>query len=157
MKYNDLNIEPKKVSKRLGRGISAGQGKTAGRGTKGQKARTGSKMKPGFQGGTNPVMQQLPKLPGFRSYKVKAVTVTVGQLEGLKTKTIDGYTLAEAKLVDDPYSRIKLLAGGELKTAKTVKLPEASQTAIAAINKAGGSFEKVARLKQLKKSSDSKA
>jgi len=157
MKYNELEIAPKKSSKRLGRGISAGQGKTAGRGTKGQKSRTGSKKKPGFAGGTNPVMQALPKLPGFRSYRIKAVTVKIGQLDAVKSKNIDGYTLAEAKLISDPFARIKLLAGGELKAAKTVKLPEASQGAIDAVKKAGGSFEKVARLKQQKKISDSKS
>ena len=90
-------------------------------------------------------MQQLPKLPGFRSFKVKAVTVKLGQLDAVKSKNIDGFTLAEAGLVSDPFARIKLLAGGELKTAKTVKLPEASQSAIDGLKKAGGSFEKVPR------------
>ena len=61
MKYNELEIRPKKLAKRVGRGISAGQGKTAGRGTKGQKSRTGYRKNPGFEGGQNPLMQALPK------------------------------------------------------------------------------------------------
>jgi large subunit ribosomal protein L15 len=81
MKYNELQLGRDRKSKRLGRGISAGGGKTAGRGTKGQGARTGSKAKPGFAGGSNPLMQKLPKLPGFHSHKVKAETVYTGQLE----------------------------------------------------------------------------
>jgi len=156
MKYNELTISPKKRPKRHGRGISAGLGKTAGRGTKGQKARTGSKKKPGFQGGTNPVMQQLPKLPGFRSYRIKAENVSLGQLEAIKAKVIDAQVLAENQLISNAYVRVKLLAGGELKSAKTVRLSMASGGAIDGLAKAGGAFEKVERLRRAAKPSDSK-
>jgi large subunit ribosomal protein L15 len=84
MKYNDLNTIRPKQSKRVGRGISAGQGKTAGRGTKGQGARTGSTKKPGFAGGSNPLMQKLPKLPGFKSHRTPNEIVNTGQLAELK-------------------------------------------------------------------------
>ena len=157
MKYNQLTINSKRSTKRLGRGIAAGQGKTAGRGTKGQKSRTGSKKKPGFAGGTNPLMQQLPKLPGFKSLRPKAEVVKLSQLEIIKVKVIDSTVLAEHQLITNPFVRVKLLSGGELKSAKTVKLPEASQAAIEALNKAGGSFEKVIRAQRPKKSSDSPA
>jgi large subunit ribosomal protein L15 len=155
MKYNELTIEPKKRSQRAGRGISAGLGKTAGRGTKGQKARTGSKKKPGFAGGQNPLMQQLPKLPGFRSFKPKAENVSIGQLNAIKEKVIDAQVLATNGLVTSPFNRIKLLADGELKSAKTVKLPLASVAAIDALNKSGGSFVATTRLQRPKKPSDS--
>ena len=157
MKYHELTTAPKKSAKRVGRGISAGQGKTAGRGTKGQLSRTGSKKKPGFAGGTNPLMQQLPKLPGFKSHKPKAEIVTIGQIETIKVKAIDANVLFEHKLVSSPFVRIKLLSDGELKSAKSVKLAEASKGAVDALSKAGGSFEKVQRLKQQKKISDSKS
>ncbi len=75
MKFNELTTTHKKSPKRVGRGIAAGQGKTAGRGTKGYGARTGSKARPGFAGGQNPIMQALPKLPGFRSHKVPMESV----------------------------------------------------------------------------------
>src|SRR5580658_6831765 len=122
MKFNELDVTARKRSNRVGRGIAAGQGKTAGRGTKGQKARAGSSKKPGFSGGQNPLMQQLPKLPGFRSYRTKAEVVKLGQLESIKAKAIDAAVLAENKLITSPYIRVKVLLGGELKTAKTVKL-----------------------------------
>ncbi|HEY1645673.1 MAG TPA: 50S ribosomal protein L15 [Candidatus Saccharimonadales bacterium] len=154
MKYNELTITPQKKSKRLGRGISAGQGKTAGRGTKGQKARTGSKKKPGFSGGQNPLMQQLPKLPGFKSHRVPAEVVKLGQLEDIKVKVIDATVLAEHKLISNPFVRVKLLVGGDFKSAKTVRLPEASQTARDDLTKAGGSFEKVERLKRQSKKTE---
>ena len=157
MKYNELDVSRQRRSKRVGRGISGGQGKTAGRGTKGQKSRTGYSKRPGFSGGQNPLMQQLPKLPGFRSHRTKAEIVKHGDLETIKDKTIDAVILAEHKLISSPYVRIKLLVGGELKSAKNVKLPSASAGAIDAISKAGGSFDKVERLKQAKKSSDTKA
>ncbi len=157
MKYHQLTTTKKKPAKRLGRGISAGQGKTAGRGTKGQKSRTGSSKRPGFSGGQNPLMQQLPKLPGFRSYRTKAEVVTLGQLQLIKSKIIDASVLAENQLITNQFVRVKLLSNGELKVAKTVKLPEASQKAIELLSKAGGSYEKVERLKRPKKPSDSQS
>jgi len=157
MKYNELDLTPHKSAKRLGRGISGGQGKTAGRGTKGQKSRTGSKKKPGFSGGSNPLMQQLPKLPGFKSYRLKSEIVQLGQLQEIKSKIVDATALAEANLISNPYVKVKLLSGGELKTAKTVRLMGASKAAVELINKAGGSFEKVERTKRAKKSSDDKS
>lgn len=150
MKYHELNVSGNKRPKRVGRGISAGQGKTAGRGTKGQKARTGKKLRPGFAGGQNPLMQQLPKLPGFRSFHAPSQAVYTGQLDALGEKTITAETLANAGLISTAYGRVKLLNKGELQSAVTVKLPNASTSAIAAVEKAGGTFESVARLQRPK-------
>src|SRR5438034_251659 len=83
--------------------IAAGQGKTAGRGTKGQGARAGSSAKPGFAGGSNPLMQKLPKLPGFRSHHISPENVYTGQLEQFANKTVDATVLAQAKLISNPY------------------------------------------------------
>lgn len=152
MKYNELKLTKNKSIKRVGRGISAGQGKTAGRGTKGQGARTGSKAKPGFAGGANPLMQQLPKLPGFKSHRVAAENVYTGQLEQFAGKTVDANVLAEAKLISNPYVKVKLISKGDLTKKVTVKLTGASESAIAAVESAGGSFEKVARLSRPKTS-----
>lgn len=146
MKFNDLNVTSKKSIKRVGRGISAGQGKTAGRGTKGQKARTGSSKKPGFEGGQNPLMQRLPKLRGFKSHKTAPENVTTGQLEQFGGKTVDTTVLAEAGLISNAHVAVKLIKGGELTKKVTVKLQGASETAIEAVQSAGGSFEKVERL-----------
>lgn len=145
MKYNELKTKPGKSTRRLGRGISAGQGKTAGRGTKGQGARTGSKKKPGFAGGANPLMQQLPKLPGFKSHRAKPQNVYTGDLNSLKGK-IDAFALAEAGLISNPYVGVKLIVKGEISAKLDVSLPGASQSAIAALEEKGGSFTKVARL-----------
>jgi large subunit ribosomal protein L15 len=146
MKINELNVSKNKAAKRVGRGIAAGQGKTAGRGTKGYGSRTGSKARPGFEGGQNPLMQRLPKLPGFRSHRAKATNVFTGDLEQFAGKTVDTTVLAEAGLISNAYLSVKLLKRGELTKKVTVQLQGASSTAIDAVDKAGGSFEKVARL-----------
>jgi len=150
MKYNELNLVKAKQSKRVGRGIAAGQGKTAGRGTKGYGARTGSKARPGFSGGQNPLMQQLPKLPGFRSHRVKAENVYTGQLDQFAGKVVDTETLAAAGLISNAYVVVKLISKGEVTKKVSIKLQSASESAIAAVQAAGGSFEKTARLGRAK-------
>jgi len=152
MKYHELKTNKPITSKRVGRGIASGKGKTAGRGTKGQGARTGSKAKPGFAGGSNPLMQKLPKLPGFRSHKIAAETVYTGQLEQFGGKTVDATVLAAAGLISNPYVKVKVVVKGDLKKKVTVKLSGASASAIAAIQAAGGSFESTARLQRPKTS-----
>jgi len=144
MKYNELQSTTKKSPKRVGRGIAAGQGKTAGRGTKGQGARTGFSKRPGFEGGQNPLMQRLPKLHGFRSFRVSAENVFTDQLNDLGS-TVDNQVLADKGLVSTPYARVKLLKRGDLTKKVDVSLQGASETAIEAVQKAGGSFTKVAR------------
>lgn len=147
MKVHELNVSKNRTGKRLGRGISSGRGKTAGRGTKGQGSRTGSSRKPGFEGGQNPLMQRLPKLRGFRGFRAPAVTVYTGQLEAVKG-TVDNTSLFEAGVIAHPYSRVKLVVRGEVSKKYTVKLQAASASAIAAIQKAGGSFEVVEQQKR---------
>lgn len=144
MKYNELAPTGSKNRKRVGRGIAAGQGKTAGRGTKGQGARTGSSKRPGFEGGQNPLMQRLPKLHGFKSYKVKAENVFTDQLNDLGAE-VTNQVLADKGLVSSPYVRVKLIVRGDVTAKVAVSLQGASQTAIEAVQKAGGSFNKVAR------------
>lgn len=156
MKYHELQISRSKSSKRVGRGIAAGKGKTAGRGTKGQKSRAGSSAKPGFAGGSNPLMQKLPKLPGFKSHRPVIENVYTGQLEQFSGKTVDAAVLAEAKLISNPYVTVKLITKGDLTKKVIVKLPKASASAIAAVQKAGGSFEQTARLSRPKTSAKTK-
>jgi large subunit ribosomal protein L15 len=152
MKYHELQTAASKSRKRVGRGIAAGKGKTAGRGTKGQKARAGSSAKPGFAGGSNPLMQKLPKLPGFKSHKTAPENIYTGQLEQFSGKTVDAAVLADAKLISNPFVKVKLISKGELTKKVIVKLPGASESAIAAIQSAGGTFEKTARLSRPKTS-----
>ena len=152
MKYHELRANKNKPAKRVGRGIAAGQGKTAGRGTKGQGARTGSRAKPGFAGGSNPLMQKLPKLAGFKSHRTAPENIYTGQLDQFAGKTVDAVLLAEANLISNQFVKVKLISKGELTKKVTVKLSSASVSAKAAIESAGGSFEPTARLSRPKTS-----
>jgi large subunit ribosomal protein L15 len=144
MKFNELQAPRAKDGKRVGRGIAAGQGKTAGRGTKGQMSRTGASRKPGFEGGQNPLMQRLPKLPGFKSHRTASEVVYTGQLDALGAK-VDTKALAEAGLISNAFVSVKLIVQGDVTKKHDVKLQAASATAVEAVQKAGGTFEKVGR------------
>jgi len=144
MKFNELQTEKNKVGKRVGRGIAAGQGKTAGRGTKGQMARTGSSRRPGFEGGQNPLMQRLPKLPGFKSKAVRAEVVYTSALDAFAGKVADAEAFAKAGLITSAFVKVKVITNGEVTKKVTVKAQGISASALEAVQKAGGTFEKVA-------------
>ena len=146
MKYNELTVEANTRPSRKGRGISAGQGKTAGRGTKGQKARTGHrKMPAGFMGGQRAIMQAVPKLKGFKSIHEKAEIVYTDRLNELKGN-VDNFALYDAGLISTPYAKVKVISRGEVTAKIALETQFASKTATSSIEKAGGSFKKVAIL-----------
>ena len=144
MKYNDLQISANKNKKRVGRGIAAGQGKTAGRGTKGQNARTGKKLRVMFQGGQRPLAQAVPKARGFKSLRIPAQVVYMDHLNAFDGKTVDNALLFTEGYIATPFHTVKVIARGELKAKVDLKVQAASASVVAAIEKAGGSFEKVA-------------
>lgn len=150
MKYNELTSLKTKSTKRVGRGIAAGRGKTAGRGTKGQKSRAGYSKKPGFEGGQNPLMQKLPKLHGFRSFRTKSEVVYTGQLETIGKSKVDNYVLADANLVSSPFVVTKLIYKGEISKKLEIKLQQASKKAIEEIGKKGGTFETIEQIRRPK-------
>jgi len=144
MKYHELDVTANKSTKRVGRGISAGQGKTAGRGTKGQKSRTGhSRMRATFMGGQRAIMQAVPKLKGFKSIHDKAEVVYTDVLNAF-SGDVDNYKLAEANLISSPFVKVKVITRGELTAKIALKTQFASKSAVESIKKAGGSFEKTA-------------
>lgn len=143
MKIHELNLESAKDKKRVGRGIGSGYGKTAGRGTKGQNARTGGGVRPGFEGGQNPLAKRLPKKRGFTA--LNHTQYQVVNLDGLETlkvgATVDVEALVAAGLVKKLTERTKLLARGVLTKKLTVKVNAASTAAIKSVEAAGGSVE----------------
>ena len=148
MKFNQLSVNSAKSKKRVGRGISAGRGKTAGRGTKGQKARAGSGKKEGFEGGQTPIMMRAPKLRGFKSFRPSTETVYTGQLNGF-SGNVDNLALYESGLVKSAFSNVKLVVKGELSKALKISLQGISASALEVVQKAGGSFTKSERPKQV--------
>jgi large subunit ribosomal protein L15 len=144
MRLNELTPAPgsRKPRKRVGRGPGSGLGKTSGRGQKGQKARTGGTVAPGFEGGQMPLQRRLPKF-GFSSRKAAFNDeVKVSALAALGAENIDLDALKAARLVSRRTKRAKIIAGGELSSAVTVKVaPDLGVTkgARAVIEGAGGS------------------
>lgn len=142
MKIHELKLESATDRKRVGRGIGSGYGKTAGRGTKGQNARTGGGVRPGFEGGQNPLAKRLPKKRGFASLsRTEYQVVNLSSLERLgAAATITNTALVKAGMVHYANRPIKILGQGGLTKGFTVQVQAASATAIAAIEAAGGSF-----------------
>ncbi len=147
MKLNNLSDNPgaRKTRIRVGRGIGSGKGKTAGRGGKGQTARSGVAIK-GYEGGQMPLFRRLPKR-GFKNiFRARYVPINIGRLqEALEEKRLDGgktidvAALQSAGIVTNPRDGIRLLAKGELKSKITIEVVGASKSAIAAVEKHGGS------------------
>ena len=137
MKIKQFQISKSKKPRRVGRGIAAGQGKTCGRGTKGQKSRSGWSRRVTFEGGQNPLIKKLPKLPGFKSRRRRPQIVYSHQLNNFKTgQTVTINTLAEAGLIKNPYHPIKLIGGEKPVEVKlTVQLPRASKSVISQIER----------------------
>ena len=147
MKLNEIrdNEGATKPRMRVGRGIGSGKGKTGGRGVKGQKARTGVRIK-GFEGGQMPLHRRLPKR-GFNALspvdynevnlgRIQAA-VDAGKLGQGGPVTIDA--LVGAGVCTKPRDGVKLLGMGEITAALTFQVAAASKSAVAAIEKAGGS------------------
>jgi large subunit ribosomal protein L15 len=155
MKFNELQTKKNRKSNRVGRGIAAGQGKTAGRGTKGQNARAGSGRKPGFEGGQNPLYKRIPKLRGFTPFWDKPTTITTAQLSKF-SGLVDNFTLYEAKILSSPSDVARVVVRGDVTSKVDVKLQAASEKAQEMIEKAGGSFQKVDRVKAAGSSEDDK-
>jgi len=146
MQLNELkdNKGARHRKMRVGRGIGSGKGKTAGRGGKGQTARTGVRIN-GFEGGQTPIHRRLPKR-GFNNYtRHEYETVNIGAIQkavDAKTlnvsKTIDLEALKAAGLVRKAATEIKLLAKGAITAKVTLDVHFASESAKAAVEKAGG-------------------
>jgi large subunit ribosomal protein L15 len=148
MKFHELQTVRTKRTNRVGRGIAHGQGKTAGRGTKGQNARKSGGVRPGFEGGQMPLAMRLPKLPGFKSKRIRTEEVFTKDLNTLGLKTVDNHVLAEKGLVTSAFIPVKIIFNGAVEKAVNVVLQGASENALASIQKAGGTFKKTARIQQ---------
>jgi large subunit ribosomal protein L15 len=147
MKLNEIRDNPGAHyrAKRVGRGIGSGKGKTAGRGGKGQTARTGVALN-GFEGGQTPLHRRLPKR-GFnnklfrRDFKVVNLGRLQQALDAGKLSpegALDAAKLVAAGVLRRPGDGIRLLAKGKLTAAITIEVAGASQSAIAAVEAAGG-------------------
>ncbi|MDR0198943.1 MAG: 50S ribosomal protein L15 [Streptococcaceae bacterium] len=147
MELNNLHPAEgsRKTRNRVGRGTSSGNGKTSGRGQKGQKARSGGKVRPGFEGGQTPLFRRMPKRGFLNVNRKEYAIVNLDQLNKLKDGSeVTVESLVEAKIVKQTLDGVKILGNGDLKAKNLkVKVAKISETAKAAIEKAGGSVELV--------------
>ena len=131
-------IHRQRKHKRVGRGGK--KGTYSGRGGKGQTARTGFRLAP-------KVRELLKKYPKLRGYKRNAPHTSIGinlaTLEKYfeKGATVSPAVLAERKIAGTIKRRmpvVKILGGGEITRALTIKDCVVSKSAKAKIEKAGG-------------------
>ena len=128
-------------SKRVGRGMGSGTGKTCGRGHKGQKSRSGGRVRPGFEGGQQPLQMRLPKF-GFNSAKARITAeVTLSEVGSVEADVIDVQALIDADLLKGTMKRAKVILSGTIEKAVKLKGIRATKGARAAIEAAGGSIE----------------
>src|ERR1700745_136907 len=150
MKLNQLsdNAGAHKARMRIGRGIGSGKGKTGGRGGKGQTARSGVRIK-GFEGGQMPLHRRLPKR-GFKNtmFAAKLNEVNLGRIQAaIEAGTldagakIDAAALVKAGVIRRAKDGIRLLGAGEIKAKVALAVYGASKSAVAAVEKAGGTVE----------------
>jgi large subunit ribosomal protein L15 len=150
MKLHELagRAGARKARKRIGRGIGSGTGKTGGRGGKGQTARSGVRIK-GFEGGQMPLHRRLPKR-GFKNtaFARRLNEVNLGRLQEAidagrldPAGKIDAAVLVKAGILRRAKDGVRLLGGGEIKARVAISVFGASKSAVAAVEKAGGTVE----------------
>jgi len=154
---DDLNLsnlkpaQARKDRKRIGRGLGSGKGRYSGRGIKGQKSRSGShKMRPGFEGGQNPIYMRLGKQRGPYSkdampmgpHRTSTAPVNVATLEERfdAGAEVTPESLVEKGVLKNTRTDVKILGNGELKKKLAVTAHAVSATAREKIEAAGGSI-----------------
>ena len=132
----------RKKRNRVGRGIGSGNGKTSGRGQKGQNARSGGGVRPGFEGGQNPLFRRLPKR-GFTNVNRKEYAIV--NLDALNRfedgAEVTPALLIETGIVSKEKAGIKVLGNGTLNKKLNVKAHKFSASAKEAIENAVGTAE----------------
>jgi large subunit ribosomal protein L15 len=156
MKLNE--IAPKHGSRkkrfRIGRGIGSGAGKTGGRGGKGQTARSGVRIK-GFEGGQMPLHRRLPKRGFNNIFRLEFAEINLDRIQQaidaklLDAKgTINAESLVKSRVLRRSKDGVRLLGRGEIKAKLNIEVYGASKSAIAAVEKAGGTVKILAPAKK---------
>lgn len=150
MKLGQLSRASGKLrkSKRVGRGHGSGNGMYAGRGIKGQKAR--GSVRPGFEGGQNPLYMRVPKLRGQSNkahnigiFRAHHSVLNLEQLDRLEAGTVVTPELVQQLGWVKKMGKkgLKVLGNGELTKALTIHCHAVSSSAKEKIEAAGGSVE----------------
>ncbi|WP_018924653.1 50S ribosomal protein L15 [Salsuginibacillus kocurii] len=144
MKLHEL--QPAKGSRkkrtRVGRGYGSGRGSTSRRGEHGQNSRSGGGVRPGFEGGQNPIFKRTPKR-GFTNPNRKEYTVVnLDDLNRFEEGTeVTPELLQEKGVISKTKNGVKILGNGNVEKRLTVKANKFSASASKAIEAAGGQTE----------------
>lgn len=148
MKLNTLKpaTGSTKKGKRIGRGQGSGHGGTSTRGHKGAQSRSGYSQKAHFEGGQMPLQRRVPKFGFKNKFRIEYKGVNLDTLQKIAEKTkldvIDPQVLAQNGIVSKK-DLVKILGRGELNSKISVSAHAFSGAASAAIEKAGGSINKL--------------
>jgi large subunit ribosomal protein L15 len=147
----DLNsLKPAEGStknrKRIARGTGSGRGGTATRGHNGAKSRSGYKSKSGFEGGQMPLQRRVPKFGFTNPNRIEHKGINLDTLQELADKlgidTIDRQVCLDNGLAQK-NDLIKILGRGSVTSKVNVTAHKFSASALAAIEKAGGTVTKL--------------
>jgi large subunit ribosomal protein L15 len=144
MKLHELTpaVGSRKARKRVGRGIGSGMGKTSTRGHKGQNSRSGGGVRPGFEGGQNPLYRRLPKRGFTNKWRKEFAIVNLTELNKFAAGTeVTPEVLQESGIVKNARDGIKILGNGDITVQLNVKANKFSQSAVEKIQAAGGKTE----------------
>jgi large subunit ribosomal protein L15 len=136
----------RKSRKRVGRGDGSGHGSYSGRGLKGQNSRSGGGVRPGFEGGQQPLITRLDKLPGFTNiFRTEFSVINVDRLAAFPANSeVTPQTLVENGAVRDLRKPVKILGRGEIERPLVVEAHRFSDSARRKIEAAGGSVREIA-------------
>jgi large subunit ribosomal protein L15 len=146
IKLNNRN-KINKSKMRVGRGIGSGKGKTSGRGVKGQKSRSGVAIK-SFEGGQMPLYRRLPKR-GFNPISKKNIAILnldriqyhIDKKNIKVNDLLNTELLKKLNLINKTSSKLKILGTGQIKDKINIEADLASKSAIAKLEKIGGSIQ----------------
>jgi len=152
MKLNQLRDNPgaKKIHTRLA-GVPPRAWQDLGPRRQGAKARAGVSIH-GFEGGQMPLYMRLPKRGFHNRFANDFAVINLGRIQTaidagkLRGKeTLTEADLHAAGLISHGRNGVRLLAKGEFKTKLNFEVAGASRSAIAAVEKLGGSVRRVSR------------
>ncbi|HLK84138.1 MAG TPA: 50S ribosomal protein L15 [Xanthobacteraceae bacterium] len=152
MKLNEIsdNAGARRERTRIGRGIGSGKGKTGGRGGKGQTARAGARIK-GFEGGQMPLHRRLPKRGFNNIFALKLNVVNLDRIQAAidrgaidAREAVDVEALVRGRVLRRAKDGVRLLGRGEIKAPLQLVVHGASKSAIAAVERAGGTVKVLA-------------
>jgi len=104
-------------------------------------------LRPGFEGGQNPLTKRLPEQRGFNNiFRIEYSTINISSLSRFESgQEIGPEDLVEERLIKSLKKPVKILGGGEIDKPVTVRANKFTQTAKRKIESAGGKVEEISQ------------